>query len=75
MPLYNMDKILLSSTRLHNPIWVAGISEPLLSIADILDAQDRVIYGDACRQAAEICQAFAQINLLKTHELVDPKTL
>ena len=65
-----MKRIILSSVVLHNPIWVEGLSEPLLAIADVLEQQNRVIYADACRQAAEICQAFANTGLRKTHRIM-----
>ena len=54
---------------LLNPIYVSGLDQPLLSVADILDEQNKPEYARALREAATACDTFAKVNLLKIAEL------
>jgi hypothetical protein len=63
-----MKKIILPP-HLLLPIYVSGLREPLEAVAEILDEQGKGIYADALRDAATICEAFAEISLEKTASL------
>ena len=45
---------------LCNPIYVAGLREPLESVACVLDEQGQDYFAEALRNAAEICTAYAE---------------
>ena len=50
---------------LRNEIYVAGLKEPLLTIADILDEQDQHEYARALRNAAIVCQMYVSVVIKK----------
>ena len=50
---------------LRNEIYVAGLKEPLLTIADILDEQDQHEYALALRNAAIVCQMYVSVVIKK----------
>ena len=50
---------------LRNEIYVAGLKEPLLTIADILDEQDQHEYARALRNAAIICEMYVSVVIKK----------
>ncbi len=58
---------------LYNPTFVAGLEEPLLAVAEVLEEQDKSEFAMSVRYAAIICKAFVKINLTKEDILYDPK--
>lgn len=56
---------------LMNPVYVKGLDQPLLTLADRLDKQGHPETAIALRNANSICQTFASIHLDKTHVLFD----
>lgn len=61
--------LLVLPNLLLNPVYVQGLRNPLESVAEILDEQDKPEFALALRYAAQICEAFVAINLTKTARL------
>lgn len=61
----NTMLILNPPNILRNEVYVSGLKEPLLTIADILDEQDKPEYALALRNAAIICQMYVSVVIKK----------
>lgn len=63
------ETIIALPNLLLNPVYVAGLIQPLLDVAEILDEQGRHEHARALRDAGTIANAFARVNLEKSATL------
>lgn len=64
------QKVIVLPNLLNNPVYVAGLRQPIEAVAEILDAQEKYEHAMALRNAATICETFAEINLNKSAKLL-----
>jgi len=66
----NMKLICLPNLLL-NPVYVYGLSQPLETVADILDEQGKYECALSLRNSATVVKTFSEINLTKTAKLIE----
>lgn len=62
-------KSLILPNLLLNSVYVRGLDQPLKTVAEILDEQGLHHYASAIRDAAHICEVFADVNLDKVGKI------
>lgn len=63
------EQIIVLPNTLTNPVFLSGMNQPLFSVADILDEQDKPEFALALREAWTIIDTFNKVCILKTHKL------
>lgn len=64
-------KTITLPNALTNAVYVKGLQEPLESVAQLLEADGKRNFARALREASTVCQAFANVNLLKEAKLAE----